>query len=304
LFNVFPNLNKKYLFNNNLNIKLILSDLKTFLIKNRGLQYSDNNKVNLRAYDLNEFNPYFLINYELKVLTLSEGDTVIFGNNEYVLGKFLGAGNCSQVFELKNDLEKVIKISLMSTIKEKHTEAARKRGNHFMRIFIDSYENMKNQSDLNINIVNVHFYPKEKDYVIVEKLKGFTLKQWLDSFKEQWDKASNLYDFLSNLDKQDFYKIKLLSLFFYDFKNAGRVHDLSESQIFFDEFENDWKLIDWTFYTYSGASSFIDGYVYQIINDIEKIRYLGQFIIKELKDLQWEYNSLSKRKTLMHMISA
>ncbi len=52
--------------------------------------------------------------YEELVLSLRAGDTVRFGNDQYTLGEFLGAGNASHVFAIAGNPRAVIRIPFLS----------------------------------------------------------------------------------------------------------------------------------------------------------------------------------------------
>jgi hypothetical protein len=51
--------------------------------------------------------------YERRVLELRQGDTAHFYDRTFRLGRFLGSGNATQIFELADDPEKVIRIPFL-----------------------------------------------------------------------------------------------------------------------------------------------------------------------------------------------
>lgn len=51
--------------------------------------------------------------YERTVISLKKGDTVVFGNHEFKLGEFLGAGNATHIYALENKPNEVIRIPIL-----------------------------------------------------------------------------------------------------------------------------------------------------------------------------------------------
>lgn len=76
----------------------------------------------LASFDRELSNPKMeLSHYDLALLKLKKGDSIRFGDEVFILGKFLGRGNVSHVYELANQKNKVIKLPFLS----KHIRASR-----------------------------------------------------------------------------------------------------------------------------------------------------------------------------------
>lgn len=195
---------------------------------------------------------YPLTRYEQKVLSLKEGDRVVFKGRTFILGKFLGAGNTNHVFELAGE-EKVIKIPLLASARYKHQKESRTHAIKYTKVFLNSVKMMK-RDKVSFNTVEIYNEEEDTDFIIAEKIQGFSLLDWLLFLKEHYAKNGFDNSILRQLLPFENLQLEKLVEFFRPF-DCAMIFDFHIGQIFFDLKKNRWVLIDWVDYKPSHYSA-------------------------------------------------
>ena len=188
---------------------------------------------------------YPMTRYEQKVLSLKQGDRIVFKDKTFTLGKFLGAGNTNHVFEVAGE-EKVIKIPLLASPRYKHLEESRKHGIQYTKVFLDSVKLMK-KDKVTFNTVKIYNEEGDTDFILAEKIQGFSLLDWLLFLKNKYAKEGFDSTILQKLDPFESQQLEKLVEFFRPFDRA-MIFDFHVAQIFYDLKKDRWVLIDWVSY--------------------------------------------------------
>jgi len=100
--------------------------------------------------------------YEMRVLTLRKGDTVVMSDGEYVLGEFLGYGNQNQIFAIEGQPEQAIK--LPTNVLQTNTYIRTK--------VVEGFVGMESKIPPDVPRVRIQKTGREKDYVVVSRIHG------------------------------------------------------------------------------------------------------------------------------------
>ena len=110
--------------------------------------------------------------YESRVVRLRSGDRVTFGDGKtFRLGRFLGRGNATHVYELADQPGHVIRIPFLSSFLPLSFDVAKRAGDtrELATKYVQNWEALKKTG---VNIVELLDYPQDYSYVIVSKIDG------------------------------------------------------------------------------------------------------------------------------------
>jgi hypothetical protein len=181
------------------------------------------------------------------VLSLHAGDTVVFGDQSFKLGKFLGSGNATQIFELAGEPDWVIRIPF-------HIEDVRR---YEMDEMLHSY--VETAPDVEgLNRVEIRPNPGA-GYLIVSKVHGTVdgrsfLKDMITRYGGSLDELNDIggatvnrgFKWAEYIQKAhaagDKITAEKLEKLLRQLKLIGRSQ---YRQFVWDEVKQDWWLVDW-----------------------------------------------------------
>ena len=160
--------------------------------------------------------------YDSQVLRLRPGDTVVFGEDRFVLGEFLGSGNATQVWEIVGDPDHVLRIPFLAgPLREQNRALLAAEGKELTLEHVRSYiGRLRTSPDLEEGIphVKVAQVGANNMFARVGRIHG---KETGDAFASRYRYL--IYDFQSHVSQGG-------TLATYDLKKGADLAKLSEAE--------------------------------------------------------------------------
>lgn len=184
--------------------------------------------------------------YEDQVLSLKAGDTVKFGNKTFILGEFLGNGNATHIFALRDFPDRAIRIPFAAKDVDAFGLAE-----HYQRRWKSAFKGKE-------NIVQLHEMGKLGAYTVVSRVDGsengmefmkYLMNKYHLKKPNRWV-PKNFSEKFDQEDKEKYEKLrKVASRFFLGRFRIGRgdgqIYYIETRQIVWEPSKNDWIAVDW-----------------------------------------------------------